>query len=218
MPIDTPVFAATDLPQRWQQRAAPLFAQPAAAEKVWQQLSRAYSAAGRHYHALPHLRTMFAVLDAHPDPAPDPAVLELAVWFHDVVYQSLRSDNEARSAEQARQLLQATTLRPDQHQRLGRLIERTQHHGRAEPDDALDTHLLLDADLWVLGAEPTGYQEYARQVRQEYLLVPGLLYRRGRRRVLESLLDAPTLYHTPWAQAQREAPARRNLAAELATL
>ncbi|GAA4377739.1 hypothetical protein [Hymenobacter koreensis] len=220
MPASETSFSVENLAARWQQRAASLFPEPEAAEAAWQRIQRDYSGVGRHYHALSHLQAMFAVLDTHPETAaaPDPVVLELAVWFHDIVYQPLRSDNESRSADCARQLLQTTTLTASQHTRLNRLIRRTQHHATTEPDDALDTALLLDADLWVLGASPEAYQQYARQIRQEYLIVPGFLYRPGRRKVLQQLLDAPQLYRTGFAREQREAAARENLAAELAEL
>ncbi|AYA38372.1 hypothetical protein D3Y59_15755 [Hymenobacter oligotrophus] len=209
---DQPVAAS--LAARWQQTVAPLL--PAAAsEASWQYVLGAYAGPARHYHALPHLATMFAVLDAHPEKPLDPAVLELAVWFHDAVYDPLRHDNEARSAEAALQHLQGSGLAAEQLVRLDYLIRRTQHHARTEPNDGSDTALLLDADLWVLGAEPAQYAAYARQVRREYRLVPKLLYRHGRANVLRHLLEAPQLYRTRYAQQQREAAARRNLAAEL---
>lgn len=47
---------------------------------------------------------------------------------------------------------------------------------------------------------------------REYRLVPDLLYRPGRRKVLAKLLAAPVLFHT---QAAFDTPARRNLQAEL---
>ncbi|WP_149867285.1 HD domain-containing protein [Solirubrum puertoriconensis] len=205
---------AASLAARWQQTVAPLLP-TAAGEAAWRYVLGAYAGPDRHYHALAHLATMFAVLDAHPEKASDAAVLELAVWFHDAVYDSLRHDNEARSAEAALQYLQGSRLSAEQLARLDYLIRRTQHHARTEPNDGLDTALLLDADLWILGAEPAQYAAYARQVRQEYNLVPKLLYRPGRAKVLRHLLEAPQLYRTRYAQQQRDAAARRNLAAEL---
>ena len=57
---------------------------------------------------------------------------------------------------------------------------------------------------------------YARHVRHQYRLVPDLLYRPGRRKVLANMLAAPELFRTPAMRAELDAPARRNLAAELA--
>jgi predicted metal-dependent HD superfamily phosphohydrolase len=70
--------------------------------------------------------------------------------------------------------------------------------------------------LSILGASEAAYWDYARQVRREYRLVPDLLYRPGRRKVLAKLLAASVLFHTPALRAALDAPARRNLQAELA--
>jgi predicted metal-dependent HD superfamily phosphohydrolase len=139
----------------------------------------------------------------------------LAVWFHDAVYNPLKSDNEARSAAQALAFLQASALEPARQQRVAFLIERTQDHTQPQPLDDFDLLHFLDADLSVLGASEADYWTYARQVRREYRLVPDLLYRPGRRKVLAKMLDAPALYRTPAMHHELDTAARRNLQAEL---
>jgi predicted metal-dependent HD superfamily phosphohydrolase len=142
-------------------------------------------------------------------------VVQLAVWFHDAVYNPLKADNEARSAAQALAFLRASALEPARQQRVAFLIERTQEHIQPQPSDDLDLLHFLDADLSILGATEADYWAYARQVRREYRLVPDLLYRPGRRKILAKMLDAPVLYHTLAMRLELDAAARRNLQAEL---
>jgi predicted metal-dependent HD superfamily phosphohydrolase len=142
-------------------------------------------------------------------------VVQLAVWFHDAVYNPLKADNEARSAAQALAFLRASALEPARQQRVAFLIERTQEHIQPQPSDDFDLFHFLDADLSILGATEADYWAYARQVRREYRLVPDLLYRPGRRKILAKMLDAPVLYHTLAMRLELDAAARRNLQAEL---
>lgn len=203
-----------DLATHWHTLTAPLQSDYARREAERAHLFAAYQAPGRHYHTLPHLGNLLGTLARFP--LQDATVLELAVWYHDAVYNALRADNEEKSADWALKFLQETTLAPARQARVADLIRRTKDHTQPQSPDDPDLLLFLDADLSILGAPEAAYWQYARQVRQEYHLVPDLLYRPGRRKVLAKLLEAPVLYHTPALRAELDAPARRNLAAELA--
>ncbi|GAA4047150.1 hypothetical protein GCM10022409_36570 [Hymenobacter glaciei] len=203
-----------DLSARWHQLTAPLVPNAARREAEFQRLAAAYQASTRHYHTLHHIENLLHRLDAvHLQ---DRTVVELAVWFHDAVYNALKSDNEARSAAQALAFLQHSALEPARQQRVAFLIGRTADHNQPQPPDDADLLYFLDADLSILGAPADDYWAYARQVRQEYRLVPDLLYRPGRRRVLAKMLAAPVLFQTPGMRDELDAAARRNLAAEIA--
>ena len=205
----TPALAA-----HWHALVAPLLPDAARREAELARLAAAYDAPERHYHTLQHIDNLLNRVGGHP--LQDPVVVGLAVWFHDAVYDPLRHDNEAQSAEWALEFLQATTLEPARRTRVADLIRRTQDHTQPQPPDDADLLLFLDADLSILGAPETAYWDYARQVRREYRLVPDLLYRPGRRQVLAKLLAVPVLFHTPALREELDAPARRNLQAELA--
>ena len=202
-----------DLAAHWHALTAPLVPDPARREAEYEKLTAAYSAPGRHYHNLAHVAKLLALLARFP--VQDATVLGLATWYHDAVYNALRHDNEAKSADWALAFLQATSLEPARQTRLADLIRRTQDHTQPQPPDDADLLLFLDADLSILGAPAADYWAYARQVRREYRLVPNLLYRPGRRQVLAKLLAAPVLFHTPALRAELDAPARQNLQAEL---
>lgn len=205
----------TTLAARWQRLTTSLISDKAVGRATYQQLEMAYSASDRHYHALAHIRALLDAVLRYPTLVQDREVVELAIWFHDAVYSTLRDDNEVRSAALALEFLQHTTLAPERRQRVAFLIERTKDHTQPQPAPDPDLHFFLDADLQILGAPEADYWQYARQVRQEYRLVPDFMYRRGRRKVLEKLLSAATLYHTPTFRDKLDAQARRNLQAEL---
>jgi predicted metal-dependent HD superfamily phosphohydrolase len=202
------------LSQQWHALTAPLLPHAARREAEFNKLVAAYSAPGRHYHTLQHLENLLAQVAAFPQQ--DAVAVGLAIWYHDAVYEALRGDNEAKSAEWALAFLAETTLEPARHARVADLIRRTADHTQPQPPADADLLLFLDADLSILGAPEPAYWDYARQVRREYRLVPDLLYRPGRRKVLAKLLAAPVLFHTPALREAFDAPARRNLQAELA--
>jgi predicted metal-dependent HD superfamily phosphohydrolase len=79
-----------------------------------------------------------------------------------------------------------------------------------------DERVLIDVDLWILGAPEKRFDEYERQVREEYGWVPGLIYRRKRRAILESFVARPTIYSTERFIERYEQQARANLARSLA--
>lgn len=197
-----------DLAARWHRLTAPLVPDAARRTVEFDRLAAAYQAPTRHYHILRHIEHLLHLVDQAP--LHDAVAVELAVWFHDAVYNALKSDNEALA------FLRGSALAPARQQRVAFLIERTADHTRPQPPDNADLLYFLDADLSILGAPEAEYWAYARHVRREYRLVPDLLYRPGRRKVLAKMLAAPVLYRTPALRDQYDAPARRNLQAELA--
>ena len=85
------------LSDRW--RA--LFPEHPHAARWWTELERRHTEPQRHYHTLEHLEAMFRHWDAHRDALRDPEAVALAIFFHDIVYQPGRADNEAESAKLA---------------------------------------------------------------------------------------------------------------------
>ncbi|MFI6848705.1 hypothetical protein ACIBJD_29420 [Kitasatospora sp. NPDC050467] len=170
----------------------------------------------RRYHTTDHLRAMLHQVDALAGHAGAPDTVRLAVWFHDAVYRPDRSENEERSAALAVRALTEAGLPDQRTAEVARLVRLTVTH-HPEPGDR-DGEVLCDADLAVLGTTPEAYAAYAAAIREEYAFVPEPDFRAGRAAVLRQLLALPALYRTPTAYARFDAPARANLAAELAAL
>jgi predicted metal-dependent HD superfamily phosphohydrolase len=211
--------AQTVLRSRWHALAARLGFAQAASSAVFDELAQAYSGPGRHYHNLDHIAQLLALLDQHGQDAHGRDAIELAIFFHDVVYVPIRSDNEAASAALARARLTALGGAETLVREVERLILATRH-GTVFADAAgdADLALLVDLDLSILGAERAVYAAYATAIRREYAVVPDLIYRPGRRRVLAEFLGRPRIYATPRLYEAWEAAARANLDWESATL
>jgi predicted metal-dependent HD superfamily phosphohydrolase len=175
-------------------------------------LIAAYAAPSRHYHGLAHIEDCLDKL-AQVDglSAAEREILTEAIWWHDVVYDPTRSDNEELSAQLAEQHVAAPI-----RQEVGRLIRLTKTH-QVEPSDKLGA-ILISIDLSILAAEPSRYDAYAAAIRREYAHVPDDAYRAGRSDVLRRFAARPVIFPDVAFARSCEQKARANLARELASL
>lgn len=167
-----------------------------------------YAEPQRAYHNGEHLEECLAWLDAST-PSRE---LELAIFFHDAVYDPSASDNEAQSAALFRALAEGADAQAVA--RISTLILSTAKHD----GEAGDAALLADIDLSILGASPARYARFERDIRREYARYDDVSYARGRARVLAGFLERMSIYRTPFFAARLEAQARDNLAHALARL
>lgn len=179
-------------------------------DHVRDDLLRRWSEPHRRYHDRRHLDEVIAAL---PVDAPD-AVL-LAAWYHDAVYDPTHDDNEAASARLAGEQLAGVVAEATVAE-VERLVLLTRTHEVSSGDT--DGAMLSDADLAVLGAVAERYDTYARDIRQEYAHVGDDDFRRGRSRLLRTLLSLEPLYRTELGLRRWEQAARANLSRELAAL
>jgi predicted metal-dependent HD superfamily phosphohydrolase len=178
----------------------------------WAALVAAWSEPHRRYHDLAHLAAVLGLVGELG--ARDLTAVRLAAWYHDVVYDPERDDNEEISAQRARAGLRGL-VDDDRVAEVERLVRLTAGHDPA-PDD-VDGAVLCDADLAVLAAPAESYAAYASAVRAEYGHLSDEEFTAGRTAVLEHLLSLPALYRTAAAQPWT-APARANMRAELVLL
>lgn len=181
-------------------------------------LLAAWGEAHRAYHTLDHLEGCLAVFDALQGEAERPAEIALALWFHDAIYDTKAADNERRSADWAADALREAGADDALIHRVDALVMATAHGADATGGRSPDEALLVDVDLWILGADDAAYDTYAAQVRREYGWVPEEAFTAGRAKVLRGFLQRPRIYATERVHGAREAQARRNLARELAAL
>jgi len=180
-----------------------------------EQLLRAWDEPQRHYHTQQHLTECLTLFDALREHAEQPADIELALWFHDAIYDVQGHDNEARSAHWAVQALATGGVDAARCQRVHDLIIATCHTALpASPDQAL----LVDIDLAILGAPAVRFAEYTRQISAEYAWVPPEMYAVKRRAVLQGFLDREQIYTTPAVAQRLEQRARTNLAKAISSL
>ena len=180
-------------------------------------LQARYGEPHRRYHTVAHIEDCLARLAEIPDLGEtDRRVLTWAIWWHDAIYDPTRADNEAASAELACAELPSLGATPAQVDEVVRLVLLTSGHA-VSAGDRLGA-LMVCIDLSILGAPPAAYDAYAAAVRAEYAHVPDDAFRAGRRRVLQHFLAAPALFPDAGLAARFEAPARANLAREIAAL
>ncbi len=182
---------------------------------LMQRLLAAWAEPQRKYHTLQHLGECLALFERSRALAEHPAEVEMALWFHDAVYEVRGQDNEARSAAWAQAELLAAGVAAAASGRIVGHIMATCH--AALPAGG-DQQLLVDIDLSILGAPRPRFLEYEAQVRAEYGWVPGWLFRRKRREILKEFLARQPIYGTPLIRDDIEGRARENLAHSIAAL
>lgn len=166
-----------------------------------------YAEKHRCYHTLRHVDSCLSWLDWFTFAAERPAEVELALWFHDVVYDPTASDNEAKSAEFAHQRLRAVGVPSDSLERICQHIMATADHQGICGDAAL----VVDIDLAILAANGADFARFEAQIRKELEWVPEPLYRLGRRRVLKRFYRRPFIYSLAPLRELFESAAKNNL-------
>lgn len=187
---------------------------------LWQDLAARYSETQRAYHTLSHLQQLFGQFEKIKHHLYEPNIIALGLYYHDVIYEPQRSDNELKSAEYAVNALHHY-LDATQCQHIYALIMMTTSHQRAKlasHKKNSDAAFLLDMDLSVLAAPWHEYQQYAQAIRQEYQHVAPAEYQAGRVALLKGLLTRPRLYLSDYYYKRLEMPARDNLKREIISL
>ena len=206
------------LKRRWLGLMPATGGEPARVIVEFEKLIAAYSGSERHYHNLDHVAALFALFDAEAARFADPGCVQLAIFFHDAVYDTRQpKGNEQDSADLAWDTLRQLNFRRERYERVAKLIEETVHSGMAPADDP-DLSRFLDLDLSILAAEWRDYAVYASAIRKEYAAVAEPAYRTGRTKVLAGFLKRDRLFHCDDHHVAWDARARENLAREIAEL
>lgn len=184
-------------------------------DNLWAEIQTNHSHRKRHYHTLAHLENLLNQLLPIKDRMEDWNTILFTLFYHDVVYNSLKSDNEEKSAELAEVRMQSISVPPQQIDRCKAQILATKQH-LANADS--DTNYFTDADLSVLGQSWNIYAEYAKNVRREYSIYPDLIYNPGRKKVLVHFLGMSRIFKTDYFFDRFEVQAKLNLQAELEAL
>lgn len=193
---------------------------PKQIDRLWQDIVTHYGEPQRAYHTLNHIEQLLVEFESIKHHLSEPHIIALALYYHDVIYDPTRSDNELQSAEFATDAL-SPYLSQEQCQQIYALIMMTANHqidALIDSDKYNDAAYLLDMDLSILGAPWSAYEQYAKAIRQEYNHVADDNYRDGRTAVLQGLLAHPKLYLTDHYYEQLETQARANIKRELTLL
>lgn len=201
---------------RWLRLAREVGIKGESAEEIWRGFVAAYGVDGRFYHNLTHIQHTLDIAEQLQNVAVDFTAVQLALWFHDVVYDPRRSDNEAQSAAYAERVLRPLGVPDTLLAIVSDLILATKNHEAPRPDPNI--FVILDADLAILSAPPAQYDAYAKAIRLEYSFVPDEQYVVGRTAVLQKFLARSPFYFTEQIQGVGDTAVNQNLNRELAGL
>ena len=180
-------------------------------QNFYASLYDAYCEVQRHYHSIQHIVECFEHFHQIKTYLDDPLSVELAIWFHDVIYNPQANDNEQQSADYMLRMLK-NVLGAEQIAKIYVWILATQVHA---PTADTDLAYLLDIDLAILASYPMRFAEYECQIQQEYAWVEPSLYVKKRQQLLRHFLETQPLYQTPFFQKRYERLAKQNLAQAL---
>jgi predicted metal-dependent HD superfamily phosphohydrolase len=195
------------LKRRWEALFARLAILPDRAPSI-DGLIMAYQSPSRHYHNLKHICECLDELDAVKELCAAPDAVELAIWYHDVVYDATRGDNEERSADIASTALRSAGASQPLIDQVRLLILATKHAGVPADDDAM---ILVDIDLSILGRTAEEFATYEQAIRREYAHVAEQAFRAGRAKILQRFLERAAIYGVAFMRQKYEASARANL-------
>ncbi len=209
--------------QNWHELLQTFDINQAAIEKTFTQIAEAYSTPNRYYHNLKHIHHVLEVIQTLESQTEDleTETVQLAAWFHDIVYDSKAKDNEEKSAEYADEVLSSLSIPSHVINNVKSLILTTKNHQplkgvkRSSTVASRHSQILLDADLAILSSNPEEYKNYAHAIRQEYIWVPEVEYIAARKQILENFLQRENIYFTELMQQTKEKIARTNLESEI---
>ncbi|GAB4547910.1 MAG: hypothetical protein Tsb0013_08080 [Phycisphaerales bacterium] len=181
-------------------------------EMTFELVRTMYENPPRTYHTLEHVAHCLRVFDRVRMLADHPDAVEFALWLHDAVYIPERHDNEARSADGAGMIAGLLGCDPEFVREVRELVMITKHDSCPVGGDAA---LIADIDLAILGADPEQYEQYRRQIRNEFAFATDEQYAQGRVMVLQKFLDRAHIYTSGYVRAVLERQARENLERQL---
>jgi len=182
--------------------------------RVYVKLREFYSQAWRRYHTLSHLRHCLGEFDEVAHLVAEPKEVEMALWFHDAIYEPGAADNEARSVELFDRLAEGGAP-PVLSNRVRELIMATCHF---EPPAAGDERYMVDIDLASFGLPWRAYLSDSEKVRAEASHLTDEDFYRGQVAFFKRLLSRPHFYGTPFFRRKYEARARENLIRKVSEL
>lgn len=184
-------------------------------ETYWRELVMHYSKPARHYHNTYHLDNILAELLPLKNTITDWQIIVFSLAYHDIIYNTLQSNNEEKSAAFARKRLSALPIPTHQIDKCSNQILATKGHNTSIDED---TNIFTDADLSILGADEEKYKRYTGLIRKVYKIYPDFIYNPGRLKVLEHFLQMKNIYKTEHFSKKYEKQARINIEGEMRRL
>jgi len=190
-------------------------ANDALTNELWAEIEKSYANKKRHYHTLQHLENVWVELTDVREKIVNWDTILFTLFYHDIIYNPLKSDNEERSAELAENRMRQLSVPDSSIERCKRQILATKSHLISTDSD---TNYFTDADLSVLGQTWDIYSLYYQNIRKEFSIYPDSVYNPGRKKVLHHFLAMEKIFKTDDFYDKYELQARINLQKEIESL
>lgn len=181
-----------------------------------------YQRPDRYYHNMNHILFGLKEIDAREkyfikELRANVNLIRMAWWFHDVVYDPWRQDNEYRSMIMAKHILDANEIKSEILMDIMNIIFST-NYTKDMILGHVDTecYIIRDIDFLSMAADPKQFdinsenidKEYLRHTSQEY-------YSKKRKEFLTKLYEKDFIYSTDYYQKHYNDKAKRNIEREL---
>jgi predicted metal-dependent HD superfamily phosphohydrolase len=206
-----------DLAARYRALIRKLGGDAAAAKPVFDRVHAAWGEERRRYHGIEHLVDCLRELDGAHATSPTAELVELALWYHDVIYEPGAQACEERSAQMLLADVATLAIPVEAARAAADLVRSTAHASDSIETNTPATDLILDIDLSILGRDALRFMDFEYGVEEEYAAVSGIEFRVGRGRFLAALLARPRLFRTEYFRVRYEQRARVQIAALLAS-
>ncbi len=171
-------------------------------------LVNTYSQKHRYYHNLNHILFGLKELDKVQEQTENYPILSMSWWYHDVIYDVHKRNNEEMSAAKLTAILRSNHFSEKLIQQVKNLILTTQLD--QEPQ-TIDEKIISDIDLAIFGQKPDVFKQYEDNIRKEYSHVLEEKYKKARAKILQQFLDRDNIYYSSYFRQQYEKQAQENL-------
>jgi predicted metal-dependent HD superfamily phosphohydrolase len=184
-----------------------------AIESLWKDLKDHYDEPQRAYHTLTHIYDLLTKRDELERKINDIVSVDLAIFYHDIIYDPKSATNEEDSAVHFERVM-TPYLPKFMINKVNEYIMATKAHSVLESDD-FDLQVFIDMDMSILGHAWSDYYAYAAKVRTEYQHVPIEAYCRQRAAFLRHFIETvPYIYASREYRSMYEDSARDNISRE----
>lgn len=174
----------------------------------FQKIVKNYGEPSRFYHNLNHINNCLVEFSQFASLAKDERAIEMALWYHDFIYNPQRNDNEEKSAAYALGVAKGLFLPEDFCRKVRDLILATKHDRISQDPDG---QLMADIDLASLGKPWEEFETNSKLTRKEYDFLSNKDFATGRIKFFQSLLARESIYSTPYLKIKYEKQAGKNL-------
>lgn len=187
--------------------AGPAKSAAESAGEVFEALAAYYREPHRYYHTGGHINDCLSRIDLAAAELGRSDSVEMAIWFHDVIYVIGDPENERRSADWFAEKA-IGLFPPEMIREVEGYIMSTVH--REMPVDE-GAKFVVDVDLSGLGMPPKLFKRDGANIRKEFAGLSDAEFARGQAGFLQKLLDRSSIYSTAFFYNLCEAAARRNI-------